>query len=308
MPNYLVRETMNNIDNDSLTFTVSLPQFVHEIAKDLIEGIDSPIKANQILLNTLAVYAVDNYLRCLGFTTDWLHTASRDPILAQLLNVANLEVTDVGQIECIPFISDRSECHIPPESEYLRIGYMPVQISQDLTEATILGFSTKKKGTIYLDKLADLEYAIEYLTNLEQPAIVRLSEWLKGIVDPTWETVNNLLNPAQQRLIYRDTIDRGQNIAFMTTEGVTSLALVLNIKPTDIFQEVDILIKVHPTELNELPDGVRLTISDNKETTMTVTSNPEDNWIQLNFKAVLDEEFKVAVKLGEVEIVKNFIV
>jgi Protein of unknown function (DUF1822) len=308
MPNYLVRETMNNIDNDLLTFTVSLPQSVHAIARDLVTGIDSPIKANQIRLNTLAVYAVDNYLRCLGFTTDWNHSDSRDPILAQLLNIANLEVKDVGQIECIPFISDRSECHIPPESEYLRVGYMPVQINQSLTEATILGFSTQKKGAIQLNKLADLEYAIEYLTNLEQPAIIRLSEWLKGLVDPTWETVNHLLNPQQQRLICRDTVNRGQTIAFPTTEGVTSLALVLDIKSTEVLQKVDVLIQIYPIEQNELPDGVKLMVSDNEETMMTAISKPEDNWIQLNFTAVLNEEFKVAVKLGELEVVKSFIV
>jgi Protein of unknown function (DUF1822) len=308
MPNYLVRETMNNIDNDLLTFTVSLPQSAHAIARDLVTGIDNPIKANQIRLNTLAVYAVDNYLKCLGFTTDWNHSASQDPVLVKLLNVANLEIKDVGQIECIPVLSDRSGCHIPPESEYLRIGYMPVRINQSLTEATILGFSTQKKGMIQLDKLADLEYAIEYLTNLEQPTIVRLSEWLKGLVDPTWETVNHLLNPQQQRLVCRDTVNRGQTIAFTTAEGLTSLALVLDIKSTDVLEKVDVLIQVYPIEQNELPDGVKLMVSDNEETMMTAISKPEDNWIQLNFTAVLNEEFKVAVKLGELEVVKSFIV
>lgn len=308
MSNYLVRETMNNIDNDLLTFTVSLPQSVHAIARDLVTGIDSPIKASKIRLNTLAVYAVDHYLSCLGFATDWNHSDSRDPILVQLLNVANLEIKDVGQIECIPFISDRLECHIPPESEYLRVGYMPVQINQDLTEATILGFSTQKKGAIQLDKLADLEYAIEYLTNLEQPVIVRLSEWLNGLVDTSWGTVDRLLNPAQQRLICRDTVNRGQTISFATAEGLTSLALVVDIKSTDVFEEVDILIQVCPIEQNELPDGVKLSVSDNQEKTITAISKPEDNWIQLNFTAVLNEEFKVAVKLGKLEVVKSFIV
>lgn len=308
MPNYPVREAMNNINNDLLTFTVSLPQSAHEIARDLVTGIDNPIKANQIRLNTLAVYAADNYLKCLGFTTDWLHSASRDPVLVQLSNVANLEIKDVGQIECIPVLSDRSECHISPESEYLRVGYMPVQISQDLTEATILGFSSQKKGTIRLDKLADLEYAIEYLTNLEQPAIVRLSEWLKGLVDPAWETVDRLLNPVQQRLICRDTVNRGQIIAFSTAEGLTLLTLVLDIKSTEVLQEVDVLIQVYPSELNELPDEVKLIVSDSEETTMMAISKPEDNWIQLNFTAILNEEFKVTVKLGELEVVKSFIV
>lgn len=308
MPSYLAREIMNNIDNDLLTFTVSIPHSVHDIARDLVTGINSPIKANQIRLNTIAVYAVDNYLKCLGFTTDLPRSASRDPILAQLLNVANLEIKDVGQVECIPVLSDRSECHIPPESEYLRVGYMPVQINQDLTEATILGFSTQKKGAIQLDKLADLEYAIEYLTNIEQPAIIRLSEWLKGLVDPAWETVDRLLNPVQQRLIYRDTVNRGQTIAFATAEGLTLLTLVLDIKSTEVSQEVDVLIQVYPSELNELPDGVELIVSDNEEITMTAISKPEDNWIQLNFTAVLNEEFKVTVKLRELEVVKNFII
>ncbi|KYC37062.1 hypothetical protein WA1_46345 [Scytonema hofmannii PCC 7110] len=88
--------------------------------------------------------------------------------------------------------------------------------------------------------------------------------------------------------------------------GITSLILVLDVKSTKIPQEVDVLIQVYPYEHNELPDGVRLTISDDTETAMTATSRLGDNWIQLNFTAVFDEEFSATVSLGEAEVVKKF--
>jgi hypothetical protein len=305
---------MNNIETQLLTFTVALANDAHDIAQQCVSGITSPVKAKQVYANTLAVYAVDYYLRCLGFDPDWLHSASRNPLLIKLMNVADLTIQDIGKIECIPVASvggtspteNRGECNIPPESENDRIGYIPVQINETQTEAIILGFSTQKSGMIKLDRLADLEYAIEYLTNLEQPAIVKLREWLNGLVDSGWETLDRVLNPAQQRLFYRGAVNRGQKIDLFTPSGVTSSTLVVDIKSTEILQEVDVLIQVYPTEQNELPDGIKLTVGDDIETTMTAISKSGDNWIQLNFTAVFDEEFTVTVGVGETEVVKKF--
>ncbi len=297
---------MNNIETQLLTFTVALANDAHEIAQKCASGIASPIKAKQVYANTLAVYAVDFYLRCMGFDPDWLYSASRNPLLIKLMNVADLAIKDIGKIECIPVSQDLEKCDIPPESENERVGYIPVQINETQTQATILGFSTQKSGTIKLDRLADLEYAIEYLTNLEQPAIVKLRGWLNGLVDSGWETLDRVLNPAQQRLFYRGAVNRGQKIDLFTSAGITSSTLVVDIKSTEVPQEVDVLIQVYPTDQNELPDGVKLTIGDDAETMMTAISKSGDNWIQLNFTAVFDEEFTVTVGVGETAVVKKF--
>jgi hypothetical protein len=309
MTNHLIQENkaMKNIDDSLLRFALPLSNDAHKIAQQCIQGINNPSMAKQVYLNTLAVYAVDYYLRCMRFKTDWLHSDSRDPLLSKLMNVADLDIKDVGKIECIPVSVDRSECDISPESENERVGYMPVQINEDLTEATILGFSTQKSGTIKLDRLADLEYAIEYLTELEQPTIVKLRAWLDGVVDTSWETIDRLLNPTQLRLFYRSPVNRGQKVALATPTGIESLIFVLDVKPNDgLEQELDVLIQVYPSDRHELPDGVKLTIIDDTETSMTATSKSGDNWIQLNFTAVFDEEFTAKVSLGDAEVAKKF--
>jgi hypothetical protein len=70
----------------------------------------------------------------------------------------------------------------------------------------------------------------------------------------------------------------------------------------------NVLVQVYPREHNELPDGIKLTISDDTQTTMTAISKSGDNWIQLNFTAMFDEEFTVTVGLGDAEVLKKFVV
>jgi hypothetical protein len=302
-----VKSVMNNIDQDLLRFTLALTRNAHEIAQKNITGITNKVKAKQVYLNTLAVYAVNYYFECMGFAPDWKNSQSFNPIFMQLSNIADLDIKEVGKIECIPVLLDLEKCEIPPESENERVGYMPVQINEDLTEATILGFSTQKSGIIQLNKLRDLEYAIEYLSELEQPTIVKLRAWLDGLVDTSWETIDRLLNPTQLRLFYRSPVNRGQKVALATSTGIESLIFVLDVKPTeDLPQEVDVLIQVYPSDRHELPEGVKLTIADDTETSMTATSKSGDNWIQLNFTAVFDEEFTAKVSLGDAEVAKKF--
>lgn len=311
-----VELVMSNIKNDLLRFTVALSHEAHEIAKQSIRGINSRVKAKQVYANTLAVYAANHYFQCLGFNPDWQHSNSRNPFLIQLTNVADLEIKDVGKIECIPVLADAatdrpgqiSEFQIPPESENERVGYMPVQINGDLTEATILGFSTQKSGGIKLNELRDLEYAIKYLTDLEQPAIARLRGWLEGLVDSAWEPLDRVLNQNQLRLRYRGAINRCQPIDLETPTGTIASALVIDVKSTESAEKLDVLIQVYPTKHHELPDGIKLTISDSTETTMTAISKSGDNWIQLNFTAIFDEEFTVKVGLGDAEIIRKFVV
>lgn len=311
-----VESVMSNIKNDLLRFTVALSQEAHDIAQQSIRGIASRVKAKQVYANTLAVYAADRYFQCIGFNPDWQHSDSRNPLLIQLTNVADLDIKDVGKVECIPVLADTftdkpgqiPEFHIPPESENERVGYLPIQINEDLTQATILGFSTQTSGGIKLTELRDLEYAIEYLTNLEQPAISKLRGWLEGLVDSAWEPLDRVLNQNQLRLRYRGAIDRCQPIDLETPTGTISSALVIDVKSTDCIENLDILIQVYPTKHHELPDGIRLTISDNTETTMTAISKSGDNWIQLNFTATFDEEFTVKVGLGDTEVTRKIVV
>jgi Protein of unknown function (DUF1822) len=300
---------MNNLD-ESLKFTVLLTNQAHEIARQSIQGIGNSVKAKQVYRNSLAVYAVDYYLRCLGFNTDWLHSDSRNSVLTKLLNVADLQVAQVGKLECIPVSSTQSICEIPPESELERVGYLPVVLDDDLTQATILGLSQQQSGQIVMTRLLDLDESIEYLTKLEQPAIIKLGTWLDGLIDTGWETIDRLLSPAQLQLRggFRETLPviRCQQIDLKLQSGVTSLSLVIKIDRTPDPNVTDILLQVYPIGHHELPAGVKLTVVDDLAQTAVVSSEVGDNWIQLDFTANLGEEFTVAIRLDDREVIQKF--
>ncbi len=295
---------------ESLKFTVTLARDAGEIARAAIQGISNPIKAQQAYRNALAVYAVDYYLRCLGFVTDWQHSDSYNPVLTKLMNVADLQVEDIGRLECIPVVPGWEECDIPPESERERVGYIPVELNQTLTEATILGLSKQKHGRILPDRLLNIDELVEYLTNLEQPTIVKLGQWLEDKIDAGWETLDRLLSPAQLRLCRsisdRQTVIRGHSIFDNNDRGTSPLNLVMQVNSIANSTAVDVLIQLYPIDRHELPDGVKLNITDDSAQTAIVTSQAGDNWIQLDFTANPGEEFELTVSLNNTQTIERF--
>jgi len=309
---------MNSITN-KLTFTVSVSIEAHAIAQEYSEGISNAVKRQQVYLNNLAVYAVEYYLRCMGFDTDWLCSDSRDRLVIQLMNVADLEVKNLGKIECRPVLSKAEVCEIPPEVWEERIGYVAVQISSNLQEATILGFTTQPQAEIPLIQLQSLEDFLLYLSELEvakspqhqdSSKLVKIGQWLDGFVDAGWETIENLLNPQQLGLAFKSAVSmtRGQKIDLGMHIEQISIALVVKIAAGSE-GEVDILTQVYPLGNHVLPQGVKLNISDELgENVLEVISRDEDNWIQLEFTAELGEKFQITVAYGESQQSKLFAV
>ena len=300
---------MNSI-TDQLTFSVTLSCEAHAIAQEYSKGISNTVKRQQVYLNTLAVYAVDNYLQCMGFETNWLSSDSRDYLAIKLMNVADLEVKNLGKLECRPVLPTAEVCEIPPEVWSDRLGYVAVQFNSSLKEATILGFTTQAQAEILLSKLQSLEDFLLYLSELEvakspQPedssSLVKIGQWLDGFVDAGWQTIENLLNPQQLGLAFKNAVSmtRGQKIDLGMQLEQISVALVVKIAEGNE-GEVDILTQVYPIGYNILPEGVKLSISDESgESVLEVISRDEDNWIQLEFSAQLGEKFEIMVAYGE---------
>lgn len=309
---------MNSI-TDKLTFSVALSIEAHAIAQEYCEGISNTLKRQQVYLNNLAVYAVDYYLRCMGFDTDWLCSDSRDRLVIQLMNVADLEVKNIGRIECRSVVSQAEICEIPPEVWQERIGYVAVQISSNLQEAIILGFTTQPQAEVPLNQLQSLEDFLLYLSELEVAKspqhedsfnLVKIGQWLDGFVDAGWETIEHLLNPQQLGLAFKSAVSmtRGQKIDLGMHLEQISLALVVKIAAGSQ-GEVDILTQVYPVGNHVLPQGVKLNINNELgEDVLEVISRDEDNWIQLEFTAELGEKFQITVAYGESQQSKIFAV
>jgi hypothetical protein len=154
---------MNQL-NESITFPVPLSFSAHARAEELRRQQSNPQIAKQVYLNTLAVYAVDFYLRCLGVETAIEESDSQNPLCLKFMNVADLQVKLVGKLECRPVLPDVTDLEIPAEVRANRVGYLAVQFDRSLKQAQILGFTTT--ATMPLVQLQSIDALPAYLQQL----------------------------------------------------------------------------------------------------------------------------------------------
>ncbi|MEG5050656.1 DUF1822 family protein [Microcoleus sp. B13-B4] len=296
---------------EPITFTVPLSFEAHEIAQQCGKQ-SSPKKFKQVYLNTLAVYAVDFYLRCMGFETDWPVSDSRNPLMLKLMDVADLDVKQIGKIECRPVLPDADACQIPYDAWGDRIGYIAVQLDQSLKQATLLGFTRTVAKEVPLDEMNSLEDLLVYMNRIQQLKPVNLMNWFDEIFDAGWQVIDDLLNPKQLQLrSFRSNnalpIDRGQKIDLGMQLGEQSVALVVTLPP-EPDSEVDIQVRVYPMgNQTYLPPGLKLMLMDeSEEVIFKAESREADNFLNFEFCSDLRELFSITVGLGDVNVKQSF--
>lgn len=307
-----------NSTKQKLSFTIPLSFEAHSIAQNLVSGISEQEKRTSVYLNSLAVYAVNNYLMCMGFETNLVGSDSHNSLAIKLMNVADLIVKNVGIIECIPVSSKAEVVNIPPEVWEDRIGYVIVQLNDSLKSAKILGFTPQAAVEFSLSQLRSLESFLTLLTELEvvestqtetKSDIVNFRQWLDGVVDASWQKIDELLKPQQLGLAFKNemSVTRGQKIDLGMCLEEISVALVMKVMSEYESEEVDVLTQVYPIGKITLPQGVKIIISD--ETggiALEVVSREDDNWIQSEFTAESGERFNITVAYGDSEVTKTF--
>ena len=302
---------------EKLNFSVPLSFEAHSIAQGLVSEISNQEKRQQVYLNSLTVYAVNYYLRCMGFETDYLEGDSRNIFAVQLMNVADLIVKDIGKLECVPILAGAEVGEIPPEVWEDRIGYVFVELSDSLKEGKILGFARQAADKIYLHKLESLEDFLVYLTELEvvesvqaetTSNIISFRHWLDGVIDTSWQKLDELLKPQQLGLAFKNevSITRGQKIDLGMHLDKISVALVMKVMSESESEEVDILTQLYPVGEMALPSGIKLIIGDESGEALEVVSREDDNWIQSEFSAESGERFNITVAYGDSEVKKEF--
>lgn len=293
-------------------FTVPLSFEAHAIAKDSCQQQPDLQKAKQIYLNTLAIYAVEFYLRCLGFDTNWCQSDSRNPLMLKFMDIADLDIDGIGKLECRFVLPKAEVCHIPTDVIWEeRIGYVVVQLQKSLKEATLLGFTETAAPELPLNQLQPLQKLIDILSKKKQSAPINLRQWFAGTIEAGWQTMEQLLNLQQVELafMFRDAVNiaRGQQINLGMELGEQSVALIVMLPPAPD-TEVDIRVQVHPLggEIY-LPSGVKLIVSNEAgEQVLDTESREADNFIQLHFSAELEEKFSVTVACGETNVTQEF--
>ncbi|WP_017317982.1 DUF1822 family protein [Mastigocladopsis repens] len=314
--------------SESLTFTIPISLEAHALAERFRKKYRNPHKAKQVYLNTLAVFAVQFYLRCMEIQTSWEGSFSCNPVIQTLMDVADLEVIGLGTIECCPVLPNQKVIHVPPEVCSDRIGYVAVQLDESLEEATLLGFfkTVPSGGELPLSQLGSLEDLLIHLNQstekIKQP--IHLSQWFMNVVDIGWQTIESLLNPQQQaELVFKFRgaeptlslhpensncgVQKGKLLDLGRDSKNQPIGLVVGLIPAS-GEEINISVKVYPTSgQNYLPEELELIVLDEAGIAVMQATARNTKSIQLNFSSEIGERFTVKVVLGDVSFTEVFL-
>ncbi len=337
-------KTKNNVmtyhTNEVEDFALPLPitQTARLTAQQFASMQPTPQKAEQVRLNTLAVYVVNDYLQMMGIPTDLSVSDSWNPVVRLCADVADLEVAGVGRLECRPVRRHQPTCYVPPEVWSDRIGYVVVEIDESYAEATVLGFAqTAATEELPINQLRPAEDLLDRLNQPIQvesavaPAVsgtttrVNLSQWLVNVFETGWQTLETLLNPVEPDLAFSfrsadsavlvdaEQPDVGIRRAKLIDLGMQlagyPVALIIELIP-ESDQRRNILLQVHPTgNQMYLPPLLQLTVLDESGLVfLEAQARSADNYIQLQFKGLPGEQFSVKVALGDVSVMEDFVV
>ncbi|WYL96028.1 MAG: DUF1822 family protein [Gloeotrichia echinulata IR180] len=289
----------------------------------------TPKKAEQVRLNTIAVWVVNEYLQMMDIPTDLQASDSWNPVMRLCADVADLEISGVGRLECRPVQLTDHICSVPPETWEERIGYVVVQIDESLKEAKLLGFiPSVATEELPLSQLQPPEAFIEYLGQLRQSPVklgVNLSQWFAGIFESGWETIESLWNYQELRPAYAfrrgDTSDEqapnqveaGTRRAKLLDLGIKidnqPMMLIVEITP-EVDQKTSIRLQLHPTGKQiYLPQGLQLTVLDESGAVfLDAQARSADNYVQLQFRGEIKERFSVRVALNDISITEQFVI
>jgi hypothetical protein len=321
---------------EPLVFTVPLSFEAHAIAQQYQNQQSKPLKAKQVYLNTLAVYAVNFYLCCLGFEVDIDHSDSRNPLMVKLMDVADLSVKHLGKLECRPVLPDAQVCQIPPDVWCDRIGYVAVQMDQALKQATILGFTQAAAAQVPLTQLRSLSEFPEYLHQIRQATfaarpvtvqsaaakcaatkqtIVNLRNWFEGVFEASWQSIEDILDVNTVHPIFVRSVTplrKGIKRAKLINLGVQlgDLDVILSIAIGQNQDEtLSALVQLYPgPEYPRLPSNVRLAmLSASGAVLQQVCSRGQDNYVQLkHFKGHAGDQFSIQIARDNVNVTEYF--
>ncbi|WP_019503618.1 DUF1822 family protein [Pleurocapsa sp. PCC 7319] len=317
-----------NIENIAIALPITSDS--RKIANNFASQQFNQQKAEQIFLNTLAVLTVKNYLDLLGIPTNLAGSDSWDPVMRICDNVADLDIFELGKLECRPVRSADSSCHIPMEVWDLRLGYVIVKIDDSFKNAKLLGFVPQvTTEELTITDLRPIEALIDHLHDVKEltftPPLVNLDLWLHNIFTAGWKTVESLLNPEQLTLNwgFRNTeltpenslesenieniVQRAKLIDLGIQLRDRQVVLLVEINP-ELKDKIAVTLQVHPRPNDAyLPEALILKVIESSgEVFMQAQSRSQDNFIQLQFSGQKEERFTVKIILDNAELTEQF--
>jgi hypothetical protein len=316
---------MLNSTKSDLTLPIPLTLKGHQTAEAFYQQHSDPQKAKQVYLNTLAIDAVHSYLSWLGVLTDRQSSDSWNPFIQVLANVADLEIPGQGKLECRPVLPGATACHVPLEVWSDRIGYVIVQLDEDLEIATLLGFVPHiDQEELPLSQIQPIETLLDHLSSSEQPqpqTLVFLSQWLQGLFTQGWMTAAELLDP-QPKLSFRSlALPVSEEVFALTTGGKLldltpqvgeqqieeqQVILLLGMMSENIAQ-VNIWVKLCPAKHSlYLPENLEIRVLDEQGITVMQAQARQTEMLQLKFQGMVGERFSLDIRLNGISVVETF--
>ena len=312
---------------DDFALTLPISQSARITAQQFANQQPNPEKAEQVRLNTLAVWVVNDYLEMMDIPTDLQASDSWNCVMRLCGNIADLEVPSVGRLECRPVQEHQQICSIPPETWEERVGYLVVQFDESLQEARLLGFMPSvATETLPLEQLQPLEAFIDHLSQLRQSpvsSLVNLSQWFAGIFETGWQTIESLWNLPELRPAYAfRSIETLELNTLNGPESITKRAKLIDLGIQILNQPVMLIVEISLEEDQQtsirlqlhatgnqiyLPPGVHLTVLDSSGAVfLNAQSRKLDNYIQLQFRGEPTEQFSVRVAINDISITEYF--
>ena len=307
---------MNNIEDFSLSLPITTT--ARNTAQRFASQQSSPEAAERVRRNTLSILVMDNYLEMMGIHTNLEASDSWHPVVRLYADFADLEIVDVGKLECRSLRAGESTCYMPPEVWEDRIGYTVLRLEEDGRSATILGF-VKAVSTEYLalDRLEPIENLCDAIAAL-QPVppdlveiITNLSNWLQNKFEPSWEEIkllldnnfgNNQLKSTFRSLKGEKVIDLSAYLS--NCQVKLCVAIQQNSK-----NKLDIRLEVCPLTSIYLPQFLKLVVLDKTGNVFKeIESGSIDYFIRYEFDGDVGEHFSIRVVFKELVVTENFVI
>ena len=304
---------------------VPLGKDAHQKAEEFAAQQDSVEKGKQVYLNTLAVYAVNNYLKWLNIETALHQSDSWDWSIRTFFDIADLMLPSVGRIECRPVLPGENVVVLPQEVTQERIGYVAVGFGKQLDFVEILGFVPAKliigqSQIIEINKFESIDLLIDIINRRKN--LNNLCQWLEGVFDGDWQSPELVLAGNLRSLKLGNEYRGAATVTRQDKDYITNsisrakivdvgrqVILLMEFTPTNsaVF---DIRLRVYPAENTvHLPANLQLTIYDESgNACMKTQSETANDWMQVEFDCQHEEKFSVELKLGETNISEEFIV
>ncbi|MBR8835253.1 MAG: DUF1822 family protein [Stigonema ocellatum SAG 48.90 = DSM 106950] len=312
--------------------TILLDREAHRLAEKFAFLQVTPEKRQKVYFNTLAVYAVNRYLKRLDIETNLEQSDSCHPVIHSLFDVADLILPNINKkLECCSVLPGETAFNLPLQGTENLIGYVAVQFNDILTEAGILGFlpitaiSNNPLQQISISDLESVDTLIDYIFDAQEATSVQktpisiienLANSVRSlrqinIIDQVRQTFQEFLEEPTLSYAHRSASNHQDTEISLATEidlGSQKLVLIIEMTPKDE-QRKRIRLSLESIDINKLPPFQLYIIEQSGEIFPHQVESESPTHIQLQtFNGRIGENFSVKIVYGNVSVTENFIV